>query len=206
MSCKRIELGGGAAVWTCHRAAAHPPCSACGGPGGRLACLFELSGAKAGQPCDKALCRRCAGATEPVMCPPHQRLVDARAPRGGGTLLALLVLLLSGCTAGQLRAVNYAGAAIATATIAIDWCQTRSAALEGWRGREEGGMPASHVIGSQPGSGAVDLYFFGATVAVLGVAQLLPARARPALYGLVAGAEFTTARGNLATTSGGCWR
>lgn len=84
MTCRRIELGGGTAVWTYHRPPAQPACSACSRPGGVLTCQFELGGAKAGQRCGKALCRRCAGQGEPALCPPHQKLVAARAAAPGG--------------------------------------------------------------------------------------------------------------------------
>ena len=83
MTCRRIDLGGGSAVWSCHRPPVRPSCSVCGGAGSGLACQFELAGAKAGERCGKALCRTCAGTSSPALCPPHRRLVAARALTGG---------------------------------------------------------------------------------------------------------------------------
>jgi hypothetical protein len=71
MTCRRIVLGRGTQAWSCFRPPARPPCSACGGPGGTLACGFSLRGAR----CGKALCRKCGGNG---LCPAHQR-------PGGGT-------------------------------------------------------------------------------------------------------------------------
>lgn len=83
MTCRRLELGGGAAVWSCHRPPPQPPCTGCGAAGGTLACQFEFTATKAGQRCGKALCRTCAGTSALVLCPPHRRLVAARAPARG---------------------------------------------------------------------------------------------------------------------------
>lgn len=80
MTCKRIELGAGAAVWSCSRGPRTPPpmCERCGAHPATLECGFELRGARAGQSCGKKLCRRCANGT--VLCPPHAKLANGGRP------------------------------------------------------------------------------------------------------------------------------
>lgn len=84
MTCRRIVLGRGVQVWSCHRS---PPvtvrCTGCGGAGGILTCSFDLRGAKAGQRCDKALCQRCAGGG-PALCAPRRKLVAQRGAAARG--------------------------------------------------------------------------------------------------------------------------
>lgn len=116
-------------------------------------------------------------------------------------LAAAACLALAGCSPAALRGINRAGAAVAAASLAVDWCQTRSAAVERWGGdRQEGGMPAAMLIGHQPSAGAVDAYFALSSLVILGAAQAIPARYRPLAYAAIVGVEAVTVRGNLDTT------
>jgi hypothetical protein len=116
--------------------------------------------------------------------------------------LVAVLAIATGCTDAQLRRVNYAGAALTVASMAADWCQTRSAAAERWSGgRAETGAMAMRTIGDTPSSARVDAYFAITTVAMVGLAQLVPAKYRPAAYAAVTAVEVNTVAGNLGTTN-----
>lgn len=113
--------------------------------------------------------------------------------------LALLSVLIaaSACSQATMRRVNQVGAGVMVVSLACDGGGTMRAASTGWRGNEEGGTPARAVMGARPSMEHVGSYFALSTIALLGVAQLLPERARPFLYGAVAIAETHTAIGNV---------
>ena len=79
MTCKQINLGGGATAIVCTRGSDRGRCK-CGRVATRL-CDFELSGRKAGQTCSAKLCEKCSTrppASELDYCPAHARLLEQR--------------------------------------------------------------------------------------------------------------------------------
>jgi hypothetical protein len=84
MPCYRTNLGPDTAVFTCsrskHAAKDLPACSNCHTPNAQLACEFDLTGSKAGQRCNKPLCRICAKRSVPGrnLCPPHHKLLTSK--------------------------------------------------------------------------------------------------------------------------------
>lgn len=114
----------------------------------------------------------------------------------------VLVISLAGCSTAAVRRLNHAGLAVSSASLAIDWCQTRTAASGGWAGGYvEGGMPTASVIGPQPSAGAVDAYFVVGSVALIGAAQLVPEKYRPLAYVAISAVEIIAIRNNLETTN-----
>lgn len=88
-----------------------------------------------------------------------------------------------------------------TAALAIDWRQTRNAAVERWSGgRWEGGYPAQMTLGAHPSTHSVDGYFALAAATNIALWTILPARWRSVIPGIVIGAEVSTIAGNLSTT------
>lgn len=88
-----------------------------------------------------------------------------------------------------------------TAALAIDWRQTRNAAVERWSGgRWEGGYPAQMTLGAHPSTHSVDGYFALAAATNIAFWTILPARWRSVIPGIVIGAEASTIVGNLSTT------
>lgn len=112
---------------------------------------------------------------------------------------ALLVLAATACS-GSLRHVNRAGAVLATAALACDYGQTRSAAAAHWEGHYE----ANPVMGTNPSTSTVDMYFAATAVVVHLGAQLLPERIRPLAYAAVIGVQAHAIHNNLGTTQGLC--
>jgi hypothetical protein len=118
-------------------------------------------------------------------------------------LAVLAVLVLgSGCAQfGRSSPVDVAALAMSTASLAVDWRQTRSAAVDGWSGgRWEGGVPAGQMIGAHPSVGRVDGYFLGAAMVNAALWAALPRHWRSVIPGFVIGAEVYTVVGNLPTT------
>lgn len=101
--------------------------------------------------------------------------------------------------AGLWRAIDITMLIASTAALAIDWRQTRSAAMEHWTGRAEVGI-AAMTLGGTPSPHGVDCYF--ATAAAVNVAlwAALPPRWRSAIPGIVLGVEARTIAVNLPTT------
>lgn len=126
--------------------------------------------------------------------------------------LSVVVALGTGCagTFGGPKKLawhdhaNRVGAALTVATMACDFGGTEQAALDGWNGREEGGMPARHVMGGTPSPGAVAAYFAGTTAILMVAAQIVPERFRPLFYSAVIGVEATAIVNNVGTTRGVC--
>ena len=119
--------------------------------------------------------------------------------------LALFFAFATGCAGQANMHARRLTASAAVMSLAMDWCQTSSAAREDWsNGRREGGMPTKHIIGTTPSQSEVGMYFAVGTVAIIGVAQLVPERFRPWFYGAVTVVEAKVISGNLATASGDC--
>lgn len=84
MPCHRTSLGPDTAVFTCSRSnrAAKDlhTCSNCHAPNAQLACEFDLTGSKAGQRCNKPLCRVCTkhDVTGSNLCPPHHKRMTTK--------------------------------------------------------------------------------------------------------------------------------
>lgn len=114
----------------------------------------------------------------------------------------IIALALTGCSAGQVKHVNRAGAMLTVASMACDWGGTRQAAGERTDDWEGGG--ARMIIGGSPSVGRVDAYFAATTVIILTLAELIPDRYRWIGYGTVIAGEAYTAAGNLYTTRGVC--
>jgi hypothetical protein len=123
------------------------------------------------------------------------------------TRLVMLALLAVGCSGTWGRAaptLNKIGAAASVAVLACDWGQTRYAAGRGAAGTWgqdtwEKGM-ARHAIGTSPSVASVDVYFAVASIAAIGLAQLVPEKARPLVYGAIVVGEVATIGGNWRTT------
>lgn len=99
------------------------------------------------------------------------------------------------------RGVDIATLALSTVSLAVDWRQTRGAAVERWSGgaRAEIGI-ATMFIGSQPSPGSVDRYFAVAALANIALWAVLPPRWRSVIPGAVIGIEATAIAGNLPRT------
>lgn len=124
---------------------------------------------------------------EPTPVVVQPRLDVARSPAAGHPRL--------------WRAIDTTFLVASTATLAIDWRQTRGAAMERWSdGRWEGGYPAHGVIGLHPSARSVDCYFAVAAAMNVALWIALPARWRSVIPGFVVGAEAWTIAGNLSTT------
>lgn len=59
MSCERIVGADGKTMGFICTRIPRPPCELCGSPA-TILCDYPLSGSKAGQTCNKAMCRKCA--------------------------------------------------------------------------------------------------------------------------------------------------
>ncbi len=121
-----------------------------------------------------------------------------------GTVFLILSIstILAGCATAWTH-IDRASLATSTASLAVDWTQTRSAAREGWSGgRTEGGIPAMAVMGTTPATHAVDAYFAGCAVANTVLWAVLPPKWRSVVPGFVIGVQAYTIRSNLAVTSG----
>lgn len=84
MPCETVDLGGGAIVIACSRGRKkRAACDVCGRREHVALCDFKLSGAKAGQTCDRKLCRECAAhvGKNRDLCPPHAKLEQAEKAR-----------------------------------------------------------------------------------------------------------------------------
>ncbi len=116
--------------------------------------------------------------------------------------MVLVTMLLVGCSgtfgSGARRAlpvVNATALAVSTGSLLWDAHQTRKAAQEQWRGREEGGG-AGMVIGSRPSVLAVDLYFAVAIAANTAAWWFIPERWRTVIPGVIIGVQAVTITGN----------
>lgn len=114
-------------------------------------------------------------------------------------VVVAIVIAASACSASTVRRANQVGAGLMIASMACDGGGTMRAASTGWQGTQEVG-PARAVMGPDPSASNVYAYFAFTTIALLGVAQLVPERARPYFYGAVTVAEVYTAVGNAPRT------
>lgn len=110
-----------------------------------------------------------------------------------------VLLLASACSAQTVRRVNQIGAGLMVASMACDGGGTMRAASAGWRDTQETGSARS-VMGPNPSTSNVYAYFALTTIALLGVSQLVPKRARPYFYGAISAGEIYTAIGNTPKT------
>ena len=117
------------------------------------------------------------------------------------SVTVVVVVMLSGCSG--LRHINRGGAVVAGLSMIADWHQTRCASGRAWRSSSETGM-ARLAIGSEPAVYRVDAYFLLSGIAILGIAQLMPDRIRPAIYTLAIGGEAVTVAGNYSEPTTHC--
>ena len=110
----------------------------------------------------------------------------------------ILLALLASCTTSRLRTANRAALVSSMGLLACDWGQTRSAASTGWAGLEE----RNPVMGTNPSTGHVDVYF--ASVAAVNVALylLMPERARWVAPSVVSAVQVNAIAGNTSTVPG----
>lgn len=117
------------------------------------------------------------------------------------TISALGALALGGCAgagADGWTIANGVGLGAQTAALACDWQQTRSYAVDGWRGYAE----TNPVMGRKPAPGVVDAYFLSIwTASALGW-HVLPRRYRFIAPLIVVGIQADTIRHNLTVPSG----
>ena len=75
MTCKTIDLGGGATAIVCTRGRKAAPCEFCRERPHTLLCDYPLAGKRKGATCSKRMCQRCAtsNALAGDLCPPHAR-------------------------------------------------------------------------------------------------------------------------------------
>lgn len=97
----------------------------------------------------------------------------------------LVALVLTAC-------VNQASLATSTALIACDWEQTRSMAEHGWRGWAE----RNPILGEEPTTTEVDLYFAAVTLANLGLYFITPKKWRWASQVPIIGLQLWTVQDN----------
>lgn len=101
------------------------------------------------------------------------------------SLVVVVVLAVSGCSAHARKHTNRMALGFAAAALACDWGSTRSAASNGWDGVRE----SNPIMGSRPEPATVDAYFVG-IAALSGLAwHVLPERYRivvPLVVGAVA--------------------
>lgn len=126
------------------------------------------------------------------------------------TRLLILIVMASGCAGtfgGErvrrtMRAANVATLVASTAMIALDACQTHSAAREGWSdGRQEGGN-SRVIMGSHPSETMVVSYFAGVAVANAVAWYLMPERWRSVLPAAIVAVQIPTVVGNMSSVSG----
>lgn len=119
----------------------------------------------------------------------------------GARFAAVAALAAGACTGTQRPSpLDVATLAASTASIALDWRQTRGAAAESWSdGRLEAGW-AANMIGTQPSPRAVDDYFAAAVLCNAALWAMLPRNWRSVIPGWVIGVETSTVVGNLHTT------
>lgn len=87
MTCERTKLPGGGVAIMCSRGRKRRDCRFCGRTA-TLLCDYALTGKRAGNTCDAAMCASCA-ARQPVAsphagdtvdyCPPHARMVTSES-------------------------------------------------------------------------------------------------------------------------------
>lgn len=114
---------------------------------------------------------------------------------------ALVLALLVGCSPTAWKRADRTTFALAAASIACDWGQTRSAAAEGWSG---GRHEANPMMGINPDVGTVDAYMGMSLATTTLVWLVLPHKVGPFVMGGVLAAEANTIEGNRATTRGTC--
>jgi hypothetical protein len=122
----------------------------------------------------------------------------------------IAMLVVTGCAGSfgsersrrTIRALNVTTLVASTAMLAMDACQTHSAAAEGWSdGRSEGGN-SRVIMGSHPGEGTVVAYFAGVAIANVAVWYLMPERWRSVVPGAIIGIQVPVVIGNMSSTSG----
>lgn len=94
----------------------------------------------------------------------------------------------------------------AVSVAVIDWCQTRSAAIERWdNGRFEKGIPARWVMGATPSRHTVDVYFATSAAVVLLITEtIMPKSWRPTAYGIVTVGMVNSVVNNVSLTNANC--
>jgi hypothetical protein len=111
--------------------------------------------------------------------------------------IVLVLVLVSGCS---FKNLNRATLAASTASLACDWGQTRSAASNHWKGRYE----ANPIMGMNPSTGTVDVYFASTIAINAAIWYLMPEKLKSLLPVGVIGVQANTIAGNLDTTQGVC--
>ncbi len=121
-------------------------------------------------------------------------------------IFVVIFWLLATIGCGSSTKAFRSGAVVAAAlAVSIDWCQTRSAAKEGWsEGRFERGVPARWVIGDSPSRRDVDVYFAVSAAVLVAATQAIPERWRSVIYGAVVVGETAVVVDNLPKTSRRC--